>query len=240
MTEIEPKAAGSAAPRPFYRRGWFIAAAVIVAVPIMAAAWYLGSPLFLNKTVVEAFPVATTVAVTGDATTATAPNETAQTEGGQTGTDEAVEPPEVVAAQDTAAHRATEDANDPAGDEAAATAVGPVAVLTGSFAGADSRHQGSGTATIYELEDGSRILRLENLDVTNGPDLHVIVTPVAAPESREDVSAAGYIDLGSLKGNRGDQNYEIPADFDLSQAGSIVIYCQPFHVIFATAGLSQA
>jgi hypothetical protein len=111
--------------------------------------------------------------------------------------------------------------------------------LSGSFAGADRSHQGSGDVTIYELEDGSRVLRFENLDVTNGPDLHVIVSPVGDPQSRDDVSAAGYIDLGSLKGNLGDQNYEIPADFDLAQAGSIVIYCQPFHVIFATAALAS-
>ena len=49
---------------------------------------------------------------------------------------------------------------------------------------------------------------------------------------------AGYLDLGPLKGNRGNQNYEIPADVDLSEYGSVVIYCQPFHVIFATAPLN--
>jgi hypothetical protein len=227
--------------RPFYRRGWFIAAAVVVVIPIIAIAWYLGSPLFINKTVVEAFPVATTAAP-ADADAPAAPATEAQ------------EPPAADATQDTAQDTATSpgaseratadqavgDSEEPAGDEPVATPTGPVAVLSGSFVGADSRHQGSGTATIYELEDGSRILRFENLDVTNGPDLHVIVSPVSEPETREDVSTAGYIDLGSLKGNRGDQNYEIPADFDLSQAGSIVIYCQPFHVIFATATLGQA
>jgi hypothetical protein len=142
-------------------------------------------------------------------------------------------------ADDNSDQAVTDEAATPTGEDAAPQG-GPVAVLSGSFAGADGSHQGEGSVTVYELEDGSRILRFEGLDVTNGPDLHVIVSPVADPQSRDDVSTAGYIDLGSLKGNRGDQNYEIPADFDLSQAASIVIYCTPFHVIFATATLAQA
>lgn len=75
--------------------------------------------------------------------------------------------------------------------------------------------------------------------MTNGPDLHVILSPVASAASRQDVMADGYIDLGGLKGNRGDQNYELPDGVDL-EAGdwTVVIYCQPFHVIFATAALS--
>lgn len=89
---------------------------------------------------------------------------------------------------------------------------------------------------LYELADGSRVLRLEDFDVTNGPDLHALISPVPNPESRDDVTAGGYIDLGSLKGNRGAQNYDIPADYELPDTPfSIVIYCQPFHVLFASA-----
>ncbi|MEM7336152.1 MAG: DM13 domain-containing protein, partial [Chloroflexota bacterium] len=57
------------------------------------------------------------------------------------------------------------------------------------------------------------------------------------PLTRDEVGT-DYIDLGSLKGNMGNQNYEIPADVDLSQFQSIVIYCQPFHVVFSTATLN--
>ena len=60
--------------------------------------------------------------------------------------------------------------------------------------------------------------------------------PDPRPEGRDDVT--GYLDLGVLKGNVGNQNYEIPADVDVTEFGSVVIYCEPFHVIFATAGLS--
>jgi hypothetical protein len=55
------------------------------------------------------------------------------------------------------------------------------------------------------------------------------------PESSDDLE--GYVDLGSLKGNIGDQNYEIPADVDASQFGSVVIYCVPVHVLFSIAPL---
>jgi hypothetical protein len=51
---------------------------------------------------------------------------------------------------------------------------------------------------------------------------------------------AGYLDLGSLKGNIGNQNYEIPAGTDISEYQSVVIYCLPFHVIFSTATISAS
>ena len=116
----------------------------------------------------------------------------------------------------------------------------PVRLQTGSFRDADSFHKGSGQATIYRGPDGSRLLRLESLNVTNGPDLHVILTPHENPESRADVSTTGYVDLGKLKGNKGDQNYPIPDDVDVGIQNSVVIYCKPFHVVFSVAPLEEA
>ena len=75
--------------------------------------------------------------------------------------------------------------------------------------------------------------------MTNGPDLHVILTPHPNPMSQADVKTAGYNDLGKLKGNIGNQNYPISADVDLSAGGSVVIYCLPFHVIFSVASLGD-
>lgn len=117
-----------------------------------------------------------------------------------------------------------------------AAAEGPVVVGQGQFQGADSFHQGSGTATIYQLPDGSNVLRFEEFSATNGPDLHVLLTKHPAPASRADIMA-DYVDLGSLKGNIGNQNYEVPAGVDVSEYQSVVIYCMPFHVVFATASL---
>ncbi|MCH9038432.1 MAG: DM13 domain-containing protein [Chloroflexi bacterium] len=117
--------------------------------------------------------------------------------------------------------------------------VGPVKLKEGSFRDADSAHKGSGQATIYRGPDGSLLLRLEGFNVTNGPELHVLLSPHPNPENRNDVKRPGYVDLGKLKGNRGNQNYQIPDDVDLAAQRSVVIYCKPFHVIFSVASLQD-
>ncbi len=122
-------------------------------------------------------------------------------------------------------------------DEPMPPADQPIVLRTGEFVDADSFHRGSGLATILQLPDGSRLLRLEDFMVTNGPDLHVILATSPAPTDRSDLGE--HLDLGELKGNIGNQNYEIPAGIDLSRYRSVVIYCVPFHVVFSTATLSN-
>ncbi len=99
-------------------------------------------------------------------------------------------------------------------------------------------HLGSGQALVYQLADGSRILRLQNFEVDNGPELHVYLFPNDPVSTSSGVEIPGSYDLGHLKGNIGDQNYEIPADLDLSQFKSVVIWCQPFKVTFIAAPLT--
>jgi hypothetical protein len=79
-------------------------------------------------------------------------------------------------------------------------------------------------------------LRLEDFSVTNGPDLHVLLAENPSPPDHDSLGM--YLDLGSLKGNLGDQNYDIPAGTDINQFKSVVIYCLPFHVVFSTADLA--
>ncbi len=110
-------------------------------------------------------------------------------------------------------------------------------VKTGSFRDADSFHKGSGQATIYRLADGEHVLRVEDLRVTNGPDLRVLLSGHSDPMSQGDFDSEEYVELDKLKGNMGNQNYPIP-EMDLSQYRSVVIYCKPFHVIFSVAPLS--
>jgi len=113
----------------------------------------------------------------------------------------------------------------------------PVVLSTGTFNEFDPVHAGEGTATIYELPDGSRVLRLEDFRVTNGPQLHVILAannPGSILESLDE----GYVDLGPLKGNVGNQNYEIPDDVDLETLTNVIIYCVPFSVNFSVAATS--
>jgi hypothetical protein len=98
-------------------------------------------------------------------------------------------------------------------------------------------HPGSGTATIYELPDGSRTLRLENFATDNGPDLYVYLS--AAPDSNDEQTVLNneYVSLGQLKGNQGNQNYELPADLDVAAYNSVTVWCQQFSVNFTTAPL---
>ena len=112
------------------------------------------------------------------------------------------------------------------------------AVKQGDFKDADSFHRGSGQAIIYTTPEGGHLLRLENLEVTNGPALHVVLSPHEDPTRSNEVLLEGYADLGDLKGNRGNQNYTIPADVDLSVIKSVVIYCKPFAVVFSVATLN--
>ena len=109
----------------------------------------------------------------------------------------------------------------------------------GDFRDADRLHKGAGRATIYRGPDGAHLLRLEDFKVTNGPELHIILTPDPDPQNREEVHATGYVDLGSLKGNIGNQNYPVPNDVNVGAVGSVVIYCAPFHVIFCVAPLRE-
>jgi len=110
-------------------------------------------------------------------------------------------------------------------------------LLSGQFIDADNFHRGSGKVSILELSEGSRILRMEDFFVTNGPDLHVLLAVGSKPTGKEDLGQ--YVDLGELKGNLGNQNYPIPDDIDLESFQSVVIYCVPFHVVFSTAHLSE-
>ena len=107
-------------------------------------------------------------------------------------------------------------------------------LVTGFFIDIDPIHGAEGSATIYQLPDGGRVLRFEDFRSKNGPDLHVYLS-TEAPTSTFAGLGAGEIHLGALKGNVGNQNYAIPADVDLSQYRSVVIYCRPFRVVFSTA-----
>ncbi|MEM2139768.1 MAG: DM13 domain-containing protein [Nitrososphaera sp.] len=105
--------------------------------------------------------------------------------------------------------------------------------LSGGFQGAgDGIHNASGKATVLYLEDGSAVLRFENFRVTNGPDLYVYLST--------DRGASDYVDLGRLKANSGNQNYELPDGVDLSKYDNVIIWCKSFSVYFGGAELGSA
>lgn len=215
------------------RRIVFIGVGAITLIIILAAAWYLASPLIIDRTVDEEFPFQPVsngefdFAANADSGISTPESEEMESSSAPNQED--------FADQATPAAEAIL-ANQSITETQSASATEFSVVSEGQFVGADSIHEGSGTAIVFQ-NDGQRVLRFEEFSVTNGPDLHVFLSKHPAPNSRADVGEE-YIDLGSLKGNIGSQNYEIPVDIDLSDYKSVVIYCVPFHVIFATAALN--
>ena len=108
----------------------------------------------------------------------------------------------------------------------------------GEFHKADKA--GKGTATVYKLSDGKQVLRLTDFETDNGPDLHVRL--IAADDARDtaSVAKAEFVELGKLRGNKGNQNYELPANVDLSKYRVVSIWCNRFSVNFAAAPLAAA
>ncbi len=98
-------------------------------------------------------------------------------------------------------------------------------------------HETRGTATVFQLADGKKTLRLTDFATSNGPDVHVYLVAAGDAKDNDTVTKAGFIDIGTLKGNIGDQNYELPANADLAKYRSVTIWCKRFSVNFGTAPL---
>jgi len=112
-------------------------------------------------------------------------------------------------------------------------------LFTGKFHG--KVHATSGRATVYQEADGKLVLRLTNFKTSNGPDVHVILA--ATKDAMDDANFlkdnTDKVELGKLKGNEGDQNYEIPAGTDLTKFRTVSVYCERFHAIFGVARLEK-
>ncbi len=195
-------------------------AIAVLTVVVLGAAWFFVSPLFIDRTVDEAFDY-----LREDGT---------------------VDIPAVMAIPADARRDMMQDimaaaarAADTSSDEAM-PANGPRVLARGEFADADAVHRGSGVATLYELPDGSHVVRFEDFRVTNGPALVVYLAAHPAPAAARDVTDGGFLNIGKLKGNVGNQNYPIPADVDVSEFRSVVIWCELFGVLFSPAALQAA
>jgi len=208
--------------RPFWRKHLF--KLTLLPLGIAAALWFLVIQPRTSKTVDEAFPTAAPARTTITATQPAAPTALAVQPAATV--QSAAQQAPVVASQPAATTVAAPipAATAPAANAPAAS--GPVAVKSGDFVKVE--HDGSGKATIFKQVDGTFVLRLENLDITNGPDLRVRL-----------LGADGAsLDLGGLKGNKGNQNYELPAGFDPAKYSAADIWCRAFKVQFNKAALA--
>ena len=73
----------------------------------------------------------------------------------------------------------------------------------------------SGQVKVLQIPEGTQILRFENLDVTNGPDLYVYLAM--------DTTAKDFVSLGRLKDNINNQNYPFPENMDFEKYNTVLI-----------------
>lgn len=203
-------------------RNRIIILGILAAVVVIAATFPLWSPYFSNDVVDEAFPGLTDEE--RDSVRAMPDDE-------QVVFLEMSEVDKTMAADMVKAAMTETMLTD--GDEMPAD---PIVLLAGSWIEIDPVHRAEGTATIYQVGEG-RALRLEDFRVTNGPELHVLLAK-NTPTTIFGGVGEDYVDLGQLKGNVGNQNYDIPADANLDDFQSVVIYCVPFGVVFSSAALA--
>lgn len=185
-----------------------VAAAVLLVGAVAGALWFQPWKLFVDETVVEAAP-------------------------GAPGTP-------VVTASSPAAPRTTTPPSSPSPSVTAGTpsAAGPRTVARGTLI--SHEHSTSGTVELVQLADGSHVLRLVDLVTSNGPDLRVWLTDAPVLPGRDGwfvFDDGHHTDLGALKGNRGTQNYPLPAGVDRARHRSVAIWCDRFDVSFGAAEL---
>lgn len=215
-------------------RKWFVIGGLALFLAIAAPiGWYLASPLFRTTTVNEEFPSVLAGAPTATAAGAAVP--TASPPAASRSAAPSAVPSSAPTSGPAASAPSVAPLPSPAAVSAPPAATGPTALRTGQFH--DVVHAGAGTASIVRLADGKYVLRLEELTVDNGPDLYVYLS--ALPDSTDSgpVLSSKFLSVAKLKGNKGNQTYELPADFDPATFNSVVIWCQQFRVNFATAPL---
>lgn len=179
--------------------------------------------IFIDDRVDEAGPVFASGAGAAPAPTPAAPGTTAA--------------PTTAAPGTTAAPATTSPPSTAAPATTAPTTTAPVVttVAIGQFI--DRSHPTRGTASVLTDGTDQRFLRFEDFETDNGPDLDVYLVPASA-DSHAEVFDDDFVDLGTLKGNVGAQNYEIPPEVDLDRYSTVVIWCTRFAVAFGAADLA--
>ena len=202
---------------------------IVLVVPFAVVNWWLISPYFIDDTVDEEFSTSISQQLGADETPAApAPAEGEDDSASDPGQAESDTPPTTMPESDT------EEPPTPVEEPPPAEPSGPVLLGAGQFVGL-AGHDGTGDAGLFQNPDGSLILRFENFDIENGPDLEVYLVPGADQTSLPE----GSIHLGALKGNIGDQNYELPAGTDLGAgAWTALVWCEAFSVEFVGATIT--
>ena len=101
-------------------------------------------------------------------------------------------------------------------------------------------HDTKGNAALIDLGGGRRVLRLTNFATSNGPDVRIYLVAAADVPDDGTFKSSGRVELGVMKGNIGDQNYEIPASVDLANYRTVTVWCRRFSVNFGSAPLAAS
>jgi hypothetical protein len=197
---------------------------IIIAAITIPVSIYTASPLFINAIVNEPLPTSSVTDLQKFQEFMSMNSEQERVEKGQQMSTEEKNAILRGAAQ-TNGNTVNQNMTD-----TAATTLAYTPLVIGNFIGVnDGIHNAEGLAKVIRLDDASMILRLENFRATNGPDLYVYLAI--------DNSAADFVNLGRLKGNIGNQNYDIPEGTDFSKYDTVLIWCKAFSVLFGSAKL---
>ena len=198
---------------------------VVLVVPFLIVNWWLLSPYFVDDVVDDDFSASISEQAATEPAADPAPPADTSSDGAAASDDSTASDAPTTTAPPSTEQPADEDPTPPPAP------TGPVLLGAGMFVGL-AGHEGTGDAGIFENPDGSLILRFENFDIENGPDLEVYLVPGA---DQVDL-AEGSIHLGELKGNIGDQNYELPAGTELPPGTyTALVWCEAFSVEFVGA-----
>jgi hypothetical protein len=224
------------ARQPRRRRRWAIGAAAVVLLVggILAVAVFEVQTLFVDDRVDEAAPVFGSGATLPASPTSVAAQSQPVASAPSATTAPTTAP--VVPTPDTASAATTTSAAPVTTAVPATAATAPVVRVEAAGSFISREHDTSGHAAI--LTDGNqRFLRLTDFSTSNGPDVHVYLTAGVTADGPEGAFDDDFVELGGLKGNIGDQNYEVPASVD-DRYRTVVIWCDRFNAVFGAADLA--
>jgi hypothetical protein len=203
---------------------------IIIAAIAIPVGIYTASPLFINTTVNEPLPTSSVADLKKFQEFMSMNNEEARVEKGRQMTAEE---------KNMILRGAAEMSGNSINENMTGTTTTKQTslLLVGNFVGVnDGIHNAEGQAKVISLDGGggNMILRLENFKATNGPDLYVYLA------TSKSTTTSDFVNLGRLKGNIGNQNYEILDGTDLSKYDTVLIWCRAFSVLFGHADLRSA
>jgi len=209
-----------------FKKITYLAVAIIIAVVTV----YLASPLFISTEINEPFPLNSSALVSMDSFKMMTEDERAKAAENMG----AFQKNELMIQYANSTNLDDNTTNVFASmNDTASLSESNNSPISGSFIGVnDGIHNAEGTAKVVPLkQEDTNILRLENLKVTNGPDLYVYLST--------DKSASDIVNLGKLKANNGNQNYNVPVGTDLTKYDTVLIWCKAFSVLFGSVELKS-